>query len=354
MSEVIHASQGYVDKTARQIAIEEVAKIVAGAPESLDTLKEIAELIANGDTGIQALFDQISTLKDLVANKADTAKLHALTPEVTDSTVTLKPEDGKANWVDGKVEVTEVRRWGRVYASSALCSVDFRDVDGGYHGVLIHPNIDTYELISVEDQYNVSFLTVKMPSTCSVFDSMTGETIGTIPAGTVFSIECDGGIPSADETPDMQLSVKFYYSSMFEFVEWQGIYADMQPTFISAYGYVDLLSCVLTPVKFPVVTIPASTDTTKARWFSLAIETDAEPEKAVEWQGGEVIEAFPGASKLVPGLNVWDVAEVAPGKFKVERASSPAQSAPLTLTAPNGRVAELTVGDDLVLEVKEK
>ena len=68
---------------------------------------------------------------------------------------------------------------------------------------------------------------------------------------------------------------------------------------------------------------------------------------------GEVVEALPGASKLVPGLTVWDVAEVAPGKFRVERASSPSQSAPLTLTAPGGRVAELTVGDDLVLEVKE-
>ena len=83
-------------------------------------------------------------------------------------------------------------------------------------------------------------------------------------------------------------------------------------------------------------------------------QTDADSETEVTWQGGEVIEALPGASKLVPGLNVWDVAEVAPGKFKVERASNPAQSAPLTLTAPNGRVAELTVDDDLVLEVKEK
>ena len=103
----------------------------------------------------------------------------------------------------------------------------------------------------------------------------------------------------------------------------------------------------------PVVALPKSTDSTKARRFSLAVETDAETEKAVEWQGGEVIEAVPGASKLVPGLNVWDVAEVAPGRFRVDRASSPAQSAPLTLTAPGGRVAELAVGDDLVLEVKE-
>lgn len=106
------------------------------------------------------------------------------------------------------------------------------------------------------------------------------------------------------------------------------------------------------PPKSVTLRLPPSTD--HARQFSLAVETDTGTEKPVQWQGGEVIEAFPGASKLAVGTTVWDVKEVAPGKFRVERASTPAQSTPLTLTAPNGRVAELTVNDDLVLEVKEK
>lgn len=59
MSEVVHASQGYVEKIARIIAAEEVAKVVANAPYDLDTLKEIADYIASDKIGAAQMVTRI-------------------------------------------------------------------------------------------------------------------------------------------------------------------------------------------------------------------------------------------------------------------------------------------------------
>ena len=48
------------DKSARSIAAEEVAKIVTGAPDDLDTLKEIAAYIESDKTGAAAMVAKIS------------------------------------------------------------------------------------------------------------------------------------------------------------------------------------------------------------------------------------------------------------------------------------------------------
>jgi hypothetical protein len=72
MSEVIHASQGYVTKTARQIAAEEVAKIVAGADTNYDTLKEIANYIKTDAEGAAQLNNKV---KNLEHTKADVSAL---------------------------------------------------------------------------------------------------------------------------------------------------------------------------------------------------------------------------------------------------------------------------------------
>ena len=61
-------------KTVRSIAVEEVAKVVASAPEAYDTLKEIADYIANDITSAATL---ANTVSDLVAVNAD-SRLEAL------------------------------------------------------------------------------------------------------------------------------------------------------------------------------------------------------------------------------------------------------------------------------------
>lgn len=57
-----------VDKSVRAISAEEVAKIVAGAPESYDTLKELADWLASHETDAAAMNSQINTNKTNIAN----------------------------------------------------------------------------------------------------------------------------------------------------------------------------------------------------------------------------------------------------------------------------------------------
>lgn len=56
------------DKSVRAISADEVAKVVASAPEDFDTLKEIADWIANDKTGAAAMQSDIATLKTTVGN----------------------------------------------------------------------------------------------------------------------------------------------------------------------------------------------------------------------------------------------------------------------------------------------
>ena len=61
---------GSVIAIANAAAVAEVAKIVAGADESFDTLKEIADWIANDTTGAAGMANDIAALEELVGNVA--------------------------------------------------------------------------------------------------------------------------------------------------------------------------------------------------------------------------------------------------------------------------------------------
>ena len=58
------------DKSVRTISAEEVAKVVANAPQSFDTLKEIADWIENDTTGAAKMANDISALKTQVGVEA--------------------------------------------------------------------------------------------------------------------------------------------------------------------------------------------------------------------------------------------------------------------------------------------
>ena len=57
------------DKSVRAISAEEVAKVVANAPENFDTLKEIADWIARDTTGSAQMANDIAALKNTVGNE---------------------------------------------------------------------------------------------------------------------------------------------------------------------------------------------------------------------------------------------------------------------------------------------
>lgn len=61
---------GSVINIANTAAVAEVAKIVAGADASFDTLKEIADWIANDTTGAAGMANDIADLKELVGDEA--------------------------------------------------------------------------------------------------------------------------------------------------------------------------------------------------------------------------------------------------------------------------------------------
>lgn len=69
---LIGTVEGDDAKSVRTISAEEVAKIVADAPEAYDTLKELADWLAGHETDAAAMNSQIST------NKTDIANLTAL------------------------------------------------------------------------------------------------------------------------------------------------------------------------------------------------------------------------------------------------------------------------------------
>ena len=79
-------------KSARTIATEEVAKVVADAPESYDTLKEIADWIANDTTGAASMANDISNLKTTVGDASN-----GLVKKVNDNATAIS---GNANAID--------------------------------------------------------------------------------------------------------------------------------------------------------------------------------------------------------------------------------------------------------------
>ena len=61
---------GSVANVAKAAAVAEVAAVVAGADASFDTLKEIADWIANDTTGATSMANDIATLEELVGDLA--------------------------------------------------------------------------------------------------------------------------------------------------------------------------------------------------------------------------------------------------------------------------------------------
>jgi hypothetical protein len=80
-------------KSARDISAEEVAKIVAGADESLDTLKEIADWISSHKDDASAMNSAITALEAIVAGIGGDGEKTTVVAYVTDAIDALKIGD---------------------------------------------------------------------------------------------------------------------------------------------------------------------------------------------------------------------------------------------------------------------
>jgi hypothetical protein len=88
------------------------------------------------------------------------------------------------------------------------------------------------------------------------------------------------------------------------------------------------------------------------RDFSLLVSNDASAEQDVNWMtvsGDEFIEKFPGATKLAPGRTVWDVKEVAPNVYLVDR--TPGADG-ISIAGDDGNTYSLGVDNEGTLEVR--
>ena len=81
------------NKSARTIASEEVAKIVAGADESYDTLKEIADWISSHKTDATAMNSAITALEAIVDGIGGNGEKATVVEYVTDAIAALKIGD---------------------------------------------------------------------------------------------------------------------------------------------------------------------------------------------------------------------------------------------------------------------
>lgn len=80
-------------KSARTIAAEEVAKVVNGAPESFDTLKELSDWISTHGTDAAAMNTTITKLQGIVAGIGGEGEKATVVAYVTDAIAALKIGD---------------------------------------------------------------------------------------------------------------------------------------------------------------------------------------------------------------------------------------------------------------------
>lgn len=116
-------------KSARTIAAEEVAKIVANADESYDTLKEIADWISSHKTDATAMNSAITTLEGIVDGIGGEGEKATVVEYVTDAIAALKIGDyakaadltalaSKVTTAEGKITALEEK--AHEHANKAL------------------------------------------------------------------------------------------------------------------------------------------------------------------------------------------------------------------------------------------
>lgn len=246
---------------------------------------------------------------------APKTELHALAPEAADTEVVLKPLDDKANYVTEKVEMAVEDDGWEIDFSVALESLENGELSWdsytakyGEDATIIH---DGEEFVLVWER------DISLPR-CVLNKGRYRYTYGASPSANRLSFD------------------EFCLDGFVHFTDASWMYMSYS------------VDCTRSEPRVGTLLVDAPPATNHARQFTLTLETDADEEKDVTWQGGEVVEAFPGAKKLAIGRTTWDVKEVAPDVFVVDRVPG-ADS--VSLTGANGNAYTLGVDENGVLEV---
>lgn len=302
---------------------------------------------------------------------APKTELHSLVPEISEGKVTLRPADEKANWVEGTVTAGSPGK--RAFRIVAYCEAFYVDYENDDHLTVkwkfefSDKNSEFVSIRKFEDPVLVIRLTDLVIGAVTESDPPYISN-GTYPLELLKGVELDfylGDIDLSEGEFDWgstdlnseSFSAEIYGGSLFESLE------STFPTFMQGGGHSYSLESAVTgtgsyvehtaPKTSAAFSISLPGGTGPARHFSLALTTEVEKETDVTWEGAtKIIEAFPGASKLISGEVIWGVKEVAPGKMLVNRTPG-ASGGSVTLTSESGSNYELTVNNDGELEVKE-
>lgn len=339
--------------------------------------KLVTDLDGNGKKVVNVELDGYATkayVEEAVKEAGGASnQFHKLTPETSDSKVTLKPVDGKANWVAGEVITQSIKEGSFDFTWRYTWVYESEDVED-YFEVYTNKGALNPSTATITGYGSTSwgtleciYLTLKQPIEFNEVNGPKWMTpgqldkfrIGTIPAGTevtVWPVFFDDG-PDGESAP---YETQNFYAEYFSVSSKDLSFSDKPDDIIEVDGVsyfkslyedtgTDAIHIGKSLVKHPVqVSIPASTG--PSRRASLVLTTNAQEESDVTWEGAdEIVEAFPGAKKLAPGTTVWDVKEVMPNTFLVDRA--PATSG-VAITGDDGTAYTLGVDADGTLEVR--
>jgi predicted nucleic acid-binding Zn-ribbon protein len=94
-----------VDGSVKHTVAAEIAKVVASAPDDFDTLKEIADWIANDTTGAAAMSNDIAALKQLVSDgeNSQANQIAGLDTRIESVEGRMTTAEGRLDGIDGEI-----------------------------------------------------------------------------------------------------------------------------------------------------------------------------------------------------------------------------------------------------------
>lgn len=102
-------------KSAREMAQDEVAKIVDNAPESFDTLKEIAAWISDHDADVITMNNSIKANTDAITTLKGTAEVEGSVAKTVNDAVS--PVSARVTTLEGKVTDEKITAWNKGQAN---------------------------------------------------------------------------------------------------------------------------------------------------------------------------------------------------------------------------------------------
>ena len=101
------------------------------------------------------------------------------------------------------------------------------------------------------------------------------------------------------------------------------------------------------------VIMPIAVDEDRFYDFVVVLRSGNKGAVGIIWENcGELVEATPSASDMLPGINIWRLTRASIDLTVIDRIV-PNYNSNIVLVSPSGTAAQITLNDDMTLEVKE-